>query len=321
MRRLAERKHRDREGLFVTEGEDLLAAGMAAGRAPRLLLTEAGAGLGGEEVERRAARRRFGARVRFAGDRRLGAGPRPTAASPLRLPNGVRDPGNVGRDRPRRRRPRCRERRARPRLPPIRSRRRRCARAWGRCSRSTSSAVPCATRPSHGRGWERTGARGRRASARPRSAWAPSARASRARWPRRAPRSGRSRSPAAAESLGVGGRGGDRAGADIVGRRRRGAPVNARPDQRAARRGRVRDRRGRRHGGARGPAHPLPRAQVGADRDPARHRRPAAPRSAGRSAPAPTRRGRRSRSCSTRAAARRSRARSSTGPSPRTPST
>ena len=32
VRKLAERKHREREGLFVTEGEDLLEAGRAAGR-------------------------------------------------------------------------------------------------------------------------------------------------------------------------------------------------------------------------------------------------------------------------------------------------
>src|SRR5215207_4956775 len=51
VRKLRERKHRDREGLFVTEGEDLLAAGLAAGQQPELLLTAPGARLGGEEVE------------------------------------------------------------------------------------------------------------------------------------------------------------------------------------------------------------------------------------------------------------------------------
>ncbi len=41
VRKLAERKHREREGLFVTEGEDLLEAGRAAGHEPTLLLTRA----------------------------------------------------------------------------------------------------------------------------------------------------------------------------------------------------------------------------------------------------------------------------------------
>lgn len=51
VRKLAQRKHRDREGLFLGEGEDLLAAARAAGREPVELLTTPGAGLGGTEVE------------------------------------------------------------------------------------------------------------------------------------------------------------------------------------------------------------------------------------------------------------------------------
>ncbi|HEY6549867.1 MAG TPA: hypothetical protein VIY71_01560, partial [Solirubrobacterales bacterium] len=51
IRKLRERKHREREGAFVTEGEDLVEAGLAAGAAPRFLLTAAGSELGGEEVE------------------------------------------------------------------------------------------------------------------------------------------------------------------------------------------------------------------------------------------------------------------------------
>jgi TrmH family RNA methyltransferase len=38
IRRLGERKHRDRERLFVAEGEDLIAAAEAAGRAPEFVL-------------------------------------------------------------------------------------------------------------------------------------------------------------------------------------------------------------------------------------------------------------------------------------------
>lgn len=51
IRRLQRRRSRDREGLFVTEGEDLLAAGRAAGVEPVELLTRGGEGLGGTEVE------------------------------------------------------------------------------------------------------------------------------------------------------------------------------------------------------------------------------------------------------------------------------
>jgi TrmH family RNA methyltransferase len=51
VRKLHQRKHRESEGLFVGEGEDLVAAAVAAGREPVELLTAAGAGLGGTEVE------------------------------------------------------------------------------------------------------------------------------------------------------------------------------------------------------------------------------------------------------------------------------
>src|SRR3954466_12570250 len=51
VRKLRDRKHREREGLFVTEGEDLLAAGLAAGAEPRFVLVAAGSGLDGEEVD------------------------------------------------------------------------------------------------------------------------------------------------------------------------------------------------------------------------------------------------------------------------------
>jgi TrmH family RNA methyltransferase len=45
IRRLAERKHREREGLFVAEGEDLVEAAAAAGREPEFVLRA------GEDVE------------------------------------------------------------------------------------------------------------------------------------------------------------------------------------------------------------------------------------------------------------------------------
>ena len=96
VRRLADRKHRDREGLFVTEGEDLLAAGRTAGYEPQLLLTEAGAGLGGEEVERElldsASTLGSGSRAIAVWKQRWSAAPTPLCV----YLNGVGDPGNVG---------------------------------------------------------------------------------------------------------------------------------------------------------------------------------------------------------------------------------
>jgi len=58
VRKLRERKHREREGAFVSEGEDLVEAGLAAGVEPRFLLTAAGSDLGGEEVEAELGRAR-----------------------------------------------------------------------------------------------------------------------------------------------------------------------------------------------------------------------------------------------------------------------
>jgi TrmH family RNA methyltransferase len=96
VRKLRERKHREREGAFVTEGEDLFEAGLAAGAEPRFLLTAAGSGLGGEEVEPEL----------LAGVSTLGSGTRVIAVWPQRWAepggspcfylHGVGDPGNVG---------------------------------------------------------------------------------------------------------------------------------------------------------------------------------------------------------------------------------
>jgi TrmH family RNA methyltransferase len=96
VRKLRERKHREREGAFLTEGEDLLAAGLAAGAVPRFALVAAGSGLDGEEVEP-------GLLASVSG---LGSGTRVIAAWPQRWAepgaapclylHGVGDPGNVG---------------------------------------------------------------------------------------------------------------------------------------------------------------------------------------------------------------------------------
>jgi TrmH family RNA methyltransferase len=96
VRKLRERKHREHEGAFVTEGEDLLAAGLAAGAEPRLLLTAAGSGLGGEEV---VAELLFVASTLGSGTRAIAVWPQRWAEpgdSPCLYLHGVGDPGNVG---------------------------------------------------------------------------------------------------------------------------------------------------------------------------------------------------------------------------------
>jgi TrmH family RNA methyltransferase len=108
VRKLRDRKHRERESLFVTEGEDLLQAGLAAGAKPRFVLVAAGSGLEGDEVE-----------ISLLADvSSLGSGTRVIAVWPIpasRTPlsphsgnnrvfsaapclylHGVGDPGNVG---------------------------------------------------------------------------------------------------------------------------------------------------------------------------------------------------------------------------------
>ncbi|HVC07566.1 MAG TPA: RNA methyltransferase [Solirubrobacterales bacterium] len=96
VRKLRERRGRERERAFVTEGEDLLAAGLAAGAEPRLVLCAAGSGLGGEEVEPEL----------LAEVSSLGSGTRAIAVWPQRWServdapclylHGIGDPGNVG---------------------------------------------------------------------------------------------------------------------------------------------------------------------------------------------------------------------------------
>lgn len=96
VRKLHQRRHRDREGLFVTEGEDLLAAGRAAGVEPVELMTLQGEGLGGEEV----------APDVLASASTLGSGTRAiaiwkqawaTVTGPVCVYlHGISDPGNVG---------------------------------------------------------------------------------------------------------------------------------------------------------------------------------------------------------------------------------
>jgi RNA methyltransferase, TrmH family len=96
IRRLQRRRARERDGLFVGEGEDLLAAARAAGARPVELLTAAGEGLGGTEVEP-ALLDRFSALG--SGTRAIGVWERRWAERPVApcvYLHGVADPGNVG---------------------------------------------------------------------------------------------------------------------------------------------------------------------------------------------------------------------------------
>jgi len=108
VRKLRDRKHREREGLFATEGEDLLDAGVMLGAEPRFVLVAAGSGLKGDEVEPGL----------LSDASSLGSGTRVIAVWPTPVPHtlstpgqgttrvftrnaclylhGVRDPGNVG---------------------------------------------------------------------------------------------------------------------------------------------------------------------------------------------------------------------------------
>lgn len=97
VRRLADRRQRESEGLFVTEGEDLYDAGIAAGREPALVLSEAGAELAGEEVDRALL---DSISSLGSGSRLIAAWPTEIAEAPLGPAcvylHGVGDPGNVG---------------------------------------------------------------------------------------------------------------------------------------------------------------------------------------------------------------------------------
>jgi TrmH family RNA methyltransferase len=90
IRKLAERKHRDRERLFVAEGEDLVAAAEAARIAPVFVL-RAGEDVAPELLDAVSA---LG-----SGTRVIGVYPQAwadSAAAPATYLHGVGDPGNVG---------------------------------------------------------------------------------------------------------------------------------------------------------------------------------------------------------------------------------
>jgi TrmH family RNA methyltransferase len=101
VRKLRERKQREREGLFATEGEDLLEAGLAAGAEPRFVLIAAGAGIPGVDLPVDVVEPDL-----LASASSLGSGTRAIAvwplvwtaepAAPCVYLHAVSDPGNVG---------------------------------------------------------------------------------------------------------------------------------------------------------------------------------------------------------------------------------
>jgi RNA methyltransferase, TrmH family len=96
IRRLGRRRSREREGLFIGEGEDLLVAAREAGAEPVELLTAAGEGLGGTEVEPALLDRfsKLGSGTRAIGVWRESWAEH--AEAPCVYLHGVSDPGNVG---------------------------------------------------------------------------------------------------------------------------------------------------------------------------------------------------------------------------------
>jgi TrmH family RNA methyltransferase len=96
IRKLQRKRVREQEGLFVAEGEDLLAAARAAGREPEELLTIPGADLGGVEVEPELL---DGVSALGSGSRAIGVW-RETWADSVTGPcvylHSLSDPGNVG---------------------------------------------------------------------------------------------------------------------------------------------------------------------------------------------------------------------------------
>ena len=96
IRKLQQRKHREREGLFIAEGEDLVSAALDAGWEPVELLTAAGEGLGGTEVEPELL---AGASTLGSGTRAIGVwrhGWAKEIDSPCVYLYEIADPGNVG---------------------------------------------------------------------------------------------------------------------------------------------------------------------------------------------------------------------------------
>lgn len=107
VRKLQTPKHRRRQGLFATEGEDLFEAGLAAGATPRFVLVAGGTGLHGTDSGSGAAYPVDVVHTDLldsvsslgSGTRVIAVWPRPeptTLSAPCVYLDGVGDPGNVG---------------------------------------------------------------------------------------------------------------------------------------------------------------------------------------------------------------------------------
>ena len=101
VRKLADPRGRGKHGLFATEGEDLLEAGVAAGREPEFVLAAAGVEAGGARVIAVEAQLLDGISALGSGTRVIAVWPLPAevAVDPVHgcvYLDGVADPGNVG---------------------------------------------------------------------------------------------------------------------------------------------------------------------------------------------------------------------------------
>ena len=107
VRKLQVPKHRRRQGLFATEGEDLLAAGLAAGATPRFVLVAGGTGLHGTDsgpgatypVEVVHTDLLDSVSSLGSGTRAIAVWPKPEASAPVApcvYLDAVGDPANVG---------------------------------------------------------------------------------------------------------------------------------------------------------------------------------------------------------------------------------
>ncbi len=99
VRKLRQKKHRQKAGLFVTEGEDLLNAGLAAGREPKAVLVHPDSGIEGEEVEPELLDRvsELGSGTRVIGIwHDIWAEPELITAAKCIFLDGLSNPGNVG---------------------------------------------------------------------------------------------------------------------------------------------------------------------------------------------------------------------------------
>jgi len=99
VRKLRDRKWREREGMFATEGEDLLSAGLAAGWSPVDVLVPPDVSFDGVEAIEVEPHLLDGVSTLGSGTRAIAVWrvpPEPDEGGPAVYLHGVGDPGNVG---------------------------------------------------------------------------------------------------------------------------------------------------------------------------------------------------------------------------------